>query len=274
MELIVFDLDGTLLNASSELSTYTRETLHKLTDAGILYTIATGRTLHASKEVLDSHRFRLPLAFKNGVAIWNPEASVYTQHTHLTLTEIEHVVTAVLAQNITPFLFTIEPGNRHAIYHPPLHTEIERKLVMNFYERPGVTIHPAGDMPADAEISNISAVGPVHAVEAIEMLVANEPGLVAYAGIAQEAEDLKWIDIHHVDATKGSAVQTLRDELGASSIVCFGDSDNDLPMFEAADEAYAPSNAKPELLEAATAVIGHHDEDGIARFLRERFNLD
>jgi hypothetical protein len=25
---------------------------------------------------------------------------------------------------------------------------------------------------------------------------------------------------------------------------------------------------------AATSVIGHHDEDGIARFLRNRFDLD
>jgi len=27
------------------------------------------------------------------------------------------------------------------------------------------------------------------------------------------------------------------------------------------------------VLQAATAVIGHHDEDGIAAFLQERFNL-
>ena len=31
--------------------------------------------------------------------------------------------------------------------------------------------------------------------------------------------------------------------------------------------------AKPQVKQAATAVIGHHDEDGIARFLRERFAL-
>lgn len=49
--------------------------------------------------------------------------------------------------------------------------------------------------------------------------------------------------------------------------------DNDLSMFKLADEAYAPSNAKPYIKDAATSVIGHHDEDGIARFLRERFSL-
>ena len=45
-------------------------------------------------------------------------------------------------------------------------------------------------------------------------------------------------------------------------------------MFAAADEAYAPANANDAVKTAATAVIGHHDEEGIARFLRARFALD
>jgi hydroxymethylpyrimidine pyrophosphatase-like HAD family hydrolase len=45
-------------------------------------------------------------------------------------------------------------------------------------------------------------------------------------------------------------------------------------MFEAADESYAPANANDVVKSAATAIIGHHDEEGIARFLRERFTLD
>ena len=57
-------------------------------------------------------------------------------------------------------------------------------------------------------------------------------------------------------------------------MVCFGDQENDLSMFAAADESYAPENASDVVKEQATAVIGHHDEDGIARFLRDRFGLD
>jgi len=44
-------------------------------------------------------------------------------------------------------------------------------------------------------------------------------------------------------------------------------------MFEAADESYAPENANDTIRSAATEIIGHHDEEGIARFLRERFDL-
>ena len=74
--------------------------------------------------------------------------------------------------------------------------------------------------------------------------------------------------------SKGDAVSRLKDELGMQRVICFGDSDNDLSMFEAADESYAPANANENIKSAATAVIGHHDDEGIARFLRERFALD
>ena len=38
-------------------------------------------------------------------------------------------------------------------------------------------------------------------------------------------------------------------------------------------ESYAMDNADQELKDIATRIIGHHDEDGVALFLRDRFNL-
>jgi hydroxymethylpyrimidine pyrophosphatase-like HAD family hydrolase len=66
----------------------------------------------------------------------------------------------------------------------------------------------------------------------------------------------------------------LKQLLGFERVICFGDSDNDLSMFEAADESYAPANANNVIKSAATAVIGHHNEEGIAKFLRKRYSLD
>jgi hypothetical protein len=273
MDLIIFDLDGTLLNASSEISAYTRETLQLLAQRGIAYTVATGRALHGSRSVLQGHNFRLPHAYKNGVLIWNPTSEDYSHHNFLTLDEIQHVVDAVIRQDLAPFLFTLEPGNVHAVYHPPLQTEIEAQLAADFRTRDGLGVFPASQMPADAEITNISAIGEPQRIDAIDLMIRDEPLLVAYAGPALERRGMKWMDIHHVQANKGTAADVLRRELSASRVICFGDSDNDLSMFATADEAYAPSNAKPEVRSAATAVIGHHDEDGVARFLRERFEL-
>jgi hypothetical protein len=154
-----------------------------------------------------------------------------------------------------------------------LQNEVEERLAKDFMGRSAVEVLPAARLPADAEITNISALGSSVAVQAIEALIAGEQHLVAYAGQAWEGDEWRWIDIHHSEASKGGAVDTLREQLGVERVVCFGDSDNDLSMFERADEAYAPENAAGHVQRAATAVIGHHDEDGIARFLRERFRL-
>lgn len=271
MELIVFDLDGTLLNSSGKISQFSQETLAALSRRGIAYTVATGRSLHASRDLLKDQGFRFPQVYKNGVMIWNPADNAYSHQSYLSLDEIQHVMQAALAQRLTPFIFTFEPGNRHAIYHGPLQNELETMLAKHFSAHPEVAIRTLAELPADAEITNISAIGLPPAIGAIEQLVQSEKHLVAYVGTAWEDKNWRWIDIHHVEASKGGAIEILRESLGLTRVVCFGDSDNDLSMFARADEAYAPANAKAEIQAAATAVIGHHDEDGIARFLRERF---
>jgi Cof subfamily protein (haloacid dehalogenase superfamily) len=274
MELIVFDLDGTLLDSQGAVSDYTRETLVKLSDLGVAYTVATGRTLHAARELLAPHGFRLPQVYKNGVMIWDPVSDDYSHSNFLSLAEVEQVLGAVLDQDLAPFVFTLEPGNRHAIYHAPLQTDIERRLARDFSGRSEVRVRPLSQLPADAEITNVSALGAAGAIGAVESLIKSEPHLVAYAGNAWEGGDWRWIDVHHSEASKGGAIDTLREQLGASRVVCFGDSDNDLSMFRRADESYAPDNAADHVKQAASAVIGHHDEDGIARFLRQRFALE
>ncbi len=273
MELIVFDLDGTLLNASAEISTYTRDTLARLAERGVLYTVATGRTLHASREILHGHGFALPQAYKNGVLIWDPEQADYSHQAALTVDEISHVVDAVRGQGVAAFLFTLGPCNDLMVYHTPLRNAVERGLADEYGRHPDVTVLPANLLPPRARITNISALGKPDPIAAVQQAIADEQNLVAYAGVAHESDELRWIDVHHADGSKGNAVDELRRQLGVSRVVCFGDSDNDLSMFAIADEAYAPSNAKAHVRDAATAVIGHHDEDGIARFLRERFAL-
>jgi Cof subfamily protein (haloacid dehalogenase superfamily) len=273
MDLIVFDLDGTLLDRSSQLSDYTRDTLQLLRQQGIAYTVATGRTLHASRDLLQGQGFDLPHVYKNGVVIWNPGEQAYSHRCLLTELEVRHILEAFLARGVTPFLFTLEPDGRHAVYHPPLQTEAERRLAELISRDRGLPVLPASSLPGDAELTNISAIGKREAIEAVTSLVTDEEHLVAYTGAAIEGNNLHWVDVHHSAGSKGSAVSILKEELGVQRVICFGDSDNDLSMFATADECYAPANAKEPVLAAATAVIGHHDEDGIARFLRQRFQL-
>lgn len=274
MELVVFDLDGTLLNRASAISDFTSETLRLLSEREIAYTVATGRTLHGARAVLEGHRFLLPQAYKNGVLIWHPDSKHYSGGAMLTPGEVRVVVGACIEHGVTPFVFTLDEKEKSAVYHPPTLTDIERELIRSIGIEEQVSVYPLDELAADSSVTHVNAIGDGEAIEAVLTAVRDEPQLVAYSGVALEGQQWRWLDIHHSDASKGGAIRTLKELLGLERVICFGDSDNDLSMFEAADECYAPANANDRLKSAATAVIGHHDEEGIARFLRERFELD
>ncbi len=274
MELVVFDLDGTLLNSDSEITDFTSETLRLLSKHDIAYTVATGRTLHSARPVLDGHHFPLPQAYKNGVLIWHPETEQFSNSATLTPAELDSVVSACIDQRLTPFVFTLDEDHESTVYHPPLFSKAERDLVDSVSINEHKQICPLDDLPRDATVTHVNAIGPSDAITAVLRSVDDEPHLVAYSGYAWEGKQWRWLDVHHSDASKGGAIESLKALLGVERVICFGDSENDLSMFEAADESYAPANAKDSIKSVATAVIGHHDEEGIAHFLRERFGLD
>jgi hypothetical protein len=274
MELVVFDLDGTLLNRDSAISDYTRETLQLLTERGVAYTVATGRTLHGARAILDGHRFQLPQVYKNGVMIWHPQTGHFSQGATLTPDELDNVVSACVTHSLTPFVFTMDDGLENTVYHPPLRTDVERDLIRAIGIDEPVHVRALEELSPDATITHVNCIGDGEAINSVLRAVNDEPHLVAYSGIALEGEQWRWLDVHHSDASKGGAITMMKELLGLERVICFGDSDNDYSMFEAADESYAPANANDRIKSAATAVIGHHDDDGIARFLRERFALD
>ncbi len=274
MELIVFDLDGTLLNRDSAISAYTSETLKRLHERQIAYTVATGRTLHAARDILAGHRFRLPQAYKNGVMIWHPDEQRFSSGAMLTSSELTRVVSACIDEALTPFVFTLDGDDASGVYHPEIRSDMERELIRRFAFEGGLRVRPLDELPADSTITHVNAIGAAAAIRAVVDVVADEAHLVAYSGVAFEGPEWRWLDVHHSDASKGGAIDELKRSLGFERVICFGDSDNDLSMFERADESYAPDNATDAIKKAATTVIGHHDEEGIARFLRERFLLD
>lgn len=272
MDLIFFDLDGTLLNDTSEISTFTRETLLLLREKDIAYTVATGRTMLSAKSILDGHDFLLPQIYNNGVTIWDPKIEELTLENLLDNSEISAIIAVAVSQGITPFVHAID-NQHHYIYHAPPRHEIEKVLIEKHYSHTDAKLFPLDSLPADCQVTNISMIGSAQLVDGMWREINTQSNLVAYSGPALEGNQYRWMDVHHCLASKGSAVTNLKKQLQATNIICFGDSDNDLSMFALADESYAPENAKAGIKESASAVIGHNHEDGIAHFLRERFSL-
>lgn len=83
-----------------------------------------------------------------------------------------------------------------------------------------------------------------------------------------------WLEIMPETAGKAHGMQKVKELLQCDRVVAFGDALNDLPMFLAADEAYAVENAAEELKKAATSVIGSNEEDGVAQWLLAHFSQE
>lgn len=277
MELICFDLDGTLLNDASEISLFTKDTLALLRKKGIAYTVATGRTMLSGQSVLDGHDFDLPQIYNNGVTTWDPKIEQMTLENLLSKEEISTIIDVALAQGIAPFVNAIgryqNQQHDHFIYHGQTHHEVEKDLVSKYFSRTKAKLFPLQALPQESTVTNISMIGAAQSIHGMWLELNTHPNLIAYSGPALQGKQFRWMDVHHCQANKGSAVTKLKQQLGATKLICFGDSDNDLSMFALADESYAPENAKGDIKKAASAVIGHNHDDGIAHFLRERFSL-
>jgi Cof subfamily protein (haloacid dehalogenase superfamily) len=273
MLLICFDLDGTLLNNASEISPFTKETLRLLNKNDIAYTVATGRTMLSAQGIVAGHDFDLPQIYNNGVTVWDPKIEQLTLENLLSDTETSTIIDVAFAQEITPFVNTIDTHHNHFIFHAQTLHDVEKDLVNKYFYRTKAKLLPLQALPSNSQVTNISMIGLAQPITKMWLELNAHENLIAYSGPALEGDKYRWMDVHHRLANKGSAVTNLKNQLGASKVICFGDSDNDLSMFALADESYAPENAAADIKKAANGVIGHNHKDGIAHFLRERFSL-
>jgi Cof subfamily protein (haloacid dehalogenase superfamily) len=276
MDFIFFDLDGTLLNSHSRLSDYTKETLQLLDANEIAYTVATGRSLTSARQILNHHPLAFTQIYNNGATLWHPlEDELVFNHTLLP-SEIEAILLLADTYQLTPFVSAVEtalPKPTHFIFHSQPKYPIEQQWLDYCDTKHDVTLRPLATLGADIIVTNISMIGQANKVQALFDQVNAIDELIAYSGPTRETEDNQWIDIHHQLANKGSAIEQVKAQYDSPNIICFGDNSNDVTMFDMADECYAPANAIDEIKGRATKVIGHHNEDGVARFLRQRFSL-
>ncbi|CNA16963.1 Cof family protein [Streptococcus pneumoniae] len=75
------------------------------------------------------------------------------------------------------------------------------------------------------------------------------------------------IVLDYVD--KGVAIVELAKKLGITmdQVMAFGDNLNDLHMMQVVGYPVAPENARPEILELAETVIGHHKDQSVIAYM-------
>jgi Cof subfamily protein (haloacid dehalogenase superfamily) len=272
-ELLVFDLDGTLLNQHEAISDTTLQALDHLDRLGINWTIATGRMPHGAREALPGMVFKHPQVYKNGVLLWDLNEDTVLSKLPMDAEETQEVCRRLHQKGIKPWINTIDHEDNIGAIITSLTSEREKEWA-EYLKSQGICVQDQGDYTNIADQTlNIFAVTTNPAVLDMAQELADLKGVAVFAGPDMYHEGGYWLDIHHSGGTKGDAVKVIQQQLGAKKMICFGDSDNDISMFELADECYAMGQGLEELKALATQTIGSNKEDGIAHFLAARYGF-
>ena len=80
-----------------------------------------------------------------------------------------------------------------------------------------------------------------------------------------------WLDISHMNANKGYALQYIQEKYGISrqETMVFGDYNNDLEMLSMADFSFAMANAHPNVTAVANFKTKSNDENGVEFVLEQ-----
>ncbi len=268
--LVATDLDGTLLGADGRVSDRTRAVLVALEEEhDVPVVFVTGRPVRWMDDLwVDVGGHGLAICSNGGIVFDVAAREVRDAFpiTPATLLDVAERVRAAL------------PGTMFAL-----------ETLTGFAHEPVWTPRPGGGRPHR---------GPAPVVATLAELVADDaPACVKLLARHDEADPetywralddvvgdlatVTWsstgalVEISARGVTKATTLATLCAELGveAEDVVAFGDMPNDVPMLSWVGRSWAMADAHPDVVAAADAVAGRHDEDGVAATLAALFGL-
>ena len=267
--LFLSDLDGTLLRSDGTISPFTKQAINRLSSEGVLFTFATARTYATVIPMFLDTDLRVPLVLMNGVCIYDPVAKLTLRNHPLPVSLGKKAEEIFAKYGKNPMLY-FEKNSTMRVEYKTLFNEPQRRYVAqrdHFYNKGFEQVEQyhfdEGDFLYIVTLDKKDEIEPLyHEMNAL-------PG-IHFNFYADNYTDCYFLEGMNDAVSKGSGALEVKELVGADRIVVFGDNLNDLPLFEAADESYAVSNAHPLLQERATGVIDSNDTDAVARFILHR----
>ena len=261
--LYISDLDGTLLKKNQRLSSFTVETLNALIGKGMLFSYATARSHHTAALTTTGLTAKIPVIVNNGVFILENGSWKRLHGSYFSKEEAAGILHLLQHHGVQPLVYTYLGEEQKYSYDPDTLGRGTRNFIVNHPEDPRKRPVSPGCL-LDGDIFYFTCID-----DAEKLFCCYEQLKDRYHCVCQKDmyDGEQWLEIMPKNATKASAALKLKEMLGCDRIVAFGDGVNDLPLFSVADEAYAMKNADEIVKQAATAVIGSNEDDGVAQWL-------
>ena len=270
--LFVTDLDGTLLNPDATLPEGAVEAIHDLHRNGVRLTCATARTIRSAAFILSGLPFPAPIALMNGVLMRDMNEGRYVDSNLLTPETADRILTV----GGEPFVYTLTPeGELFTAYHRIANEHME-DFIKERVDKYGKPFRQMEDFRLLLEekqriiyccyLDTDDRLRPVYEAICALRNNAGEPMVKCAYYSDHYRPGLWYLEVFSTGASKGNVCRRLRELTGRQVIVCFGDNNNDLPMFAESDYAFAVERAVDAVKEAADAVIP--GEIGVLEFIR------
>ena len=255
IQLILTDLDGTLLNSQGKVSAANEQAMRQAIAKGVPITIATGKTRYSALKIINKLNLPLPGVFIQGLVICAADGTVMQQQL-LGMDIIEQIVPFVREYGVDVFAYCHE--RLLTLQDSPL-----RHILHNRYHEPLADVMPNLADWAEAGVCKLLIQQDLPAFSAAlrQQLI----GLIGEQATLTQAL-INSVEILPHGASKGAGVAWLLSHLGIDPqrVLAMGDAENDVEMLQLVGTSVAMGNALPHVKSAADHVVGTNDEDGVA----------
>jgi 5-amino-6-(5-phospho-D-ribitylamino)uracil phosphatase len=271
--IYISDLDGTLLRSDATLSAFSKSTLDGLLAEGILFTVASARSVTSIRPILDGLTLPLPIIEFNGAFITDLGTGRHAIINDIDRDLAEGIFDVIRKSGSLPFVSTYD-GTADRVYYEKILNDGMQQHLNNRRASHDPRLRKI-DRLADAFSDRVVCLTVIDRSEvvvkvrkAIEEAYPDQAEMHFYEDTY--APGWSWLTVNDLKATKGRAIQTLTRLAGLDDgeIVAFGDHTNDIEMFRVAHRSFAVADAKDELKTRATGTIGSNEEDSVIRFIQ------
>ncbi|MGZ4821496.1 MAG: Cof-type HAD-IIB family hydrolase [Terriglobales bacterium] len=259
IRLVIADVDGTLVTQNKILTPRAIEAVQRLRQAGIAFSITSGRPPLGMQMLIAPLALTEPIAAFNGGVLVRPDLSVISQN-FVPANTGARVIEAILRHGLDVWVYT----DRDWLVRDASAAHVARE---QWTVRFAPTVVPdfAPHLDRVAKIVGISDDLP--AVAACEADVQRDCGNQVSAARSQPY----YLDVTHPDANKGHVVTALSELLSIppAQIATIGDMPNDVLMFRKSGLSIAMGNASADVQRQAQFVTTSNEEEGFAKAMEK-----
>ena len=281
IQLIVSDMDGTLLNDELAISDVNRDAIHAAKKAGIDFMIATGRGYAGALPALTEAGIRCPVISVNGGQIFDEDGQL-DGNIGIDKQRTQKILEAASEQGLYADVVTSD-----GIYSISKMKRVDMmSSVMQFKNAPMsyktalvLTLARLEEIQINY-INDFEDILNDESVQILKVLVFSNFGQKELQPIRNQFEKdnqlnvtssfFNNIEINHHQAQKGIALERFikSRNIPMEKVMAIGDNFNDVSMLKKAGVSFAMGNAEPEVKEYAKYVTTLNTDHGVAAAIR------